>query len=145
MSERGFDSMTESYYQEEDCILTINFAWEQEGTICYPDLVKVSVALDDGSITGFEAKGYLMNHQTRTIDAPAVTEEAALSGIPDTVEVLSIRYAVIPTDGQYERACWEVKCETEDGRHIIYYLNGETGAEEKIYLLIEDESGTLVV
>ena len=40
--------------------------------------------------------------------------------------------------------CWEYTCQTNEGRRCMVYVNGQTGTEEKILLLIEDESGTLV-
>ena len=40
----------ESYYSVADHICTVNFAAQQNGVTCYPDLIKVSVAMDNGSI-----------------------------------------------------------------------------------------------
>ena len=145
LEKQGYDHMTESYYQEDSGILTVNFAYEQDGILCYPDLIKVSVALDNGTITGFESKGYLTHHQQREIASPVLTRSEAATRVPERVKVLSTKYTVIPTDGGYDLPCWEVKCEGESGRHVIYYLNGETGAEEKIFLLLESETGTLVL
>lgn len=145
LEKQGYSNLTERYYQEDSGVLTVNFAYQQEDTICYPDLIKVSVALDTGAVTGFEAKGYLTQHRQRDIPAPALSPAEAAGRVPDRVEVLSTQYTVIPTEGGYELACWEVKCEGESGRHVIYYLNGETGAEEKIFLLQESETGTLVL
>ncbi len=145
LGKQGYSNMTESYYQEDSGVVTVNFAYEQEGTICYPDLIKVSVALDTGTITGFEAKGYLTRHQQREIATPVLSRSEAAAKVPERVEVLSTQYVIIPTEGGYELPCWEVKCEGESGRHVIYYLNGETGAEEKIFLLLESETGTLVL
>ncbi len=45
----------------------IPFALVQNGVIIYPDLVKVTVALDNGDIVGYEAMGYLMSHHDRDI------------------------------------------------------------------------------
>jgi germination protein YpeB len=145
LEEHGYSSMIESYYEETDGILTVNFAYLDGDTVCYPDLVKVSVALDTGSITGFEAKGYLTNHRERTLSQPALTAQEAENQIPEQLTLLSVRKAVIPTDGGNEVSCWEVKAESSSGRHVIYYLNSDTGAEEKIFLLQESESGTLVL
>jgi hypothetical protein len=41
--------------------------------------------------------------------------------------------------------CWESQCENQDGIHYIVYLNATTGEEQKLFRLIEDESGTLVI
>ena len=43
---RGYPNMVESYSIDQGNVLTVNFAASQDGVICYPDLVKVSVALD---------------------------------------------------------------------------------------------------
>ena len=52
---------------------------------------------------------------------------------------------MIPTGGEYEVLCHEFKCEDEDGRHVIVYVNAQNGQEEKLLLLLEDENGTLVL
>ena len=139
----GYDSMTESYYMTENNVCTVNFAYTQDGVICYPDLIKVSVALDNGEIAGFEALGYFMSHTKRTIPAVTVSENEAQSRISPVLTVLSHELAIIPTSGKYEVLCHEFKCENTDGEHIIVYVNCETGNEEKILILIETESGTL--
>lgn len=51
--------MKETYYFTSDGICTINFAYTQSGVTCYTDLIKVGVALDDGSIVLFDAAALL--------------------------------------------------------------------------------------
>jgi germination protein YpeB len=145
LEERGCAGMTESYYTTQGSLLTVNLAAAQDGVICYPDLIKVSIGLDTGTIVGYEAHGYLMNHTSRTLGTPAVTLEQAQALVSPRLKQLAHQLAVIPTDGQYEVLCWEFKCETEEGQHFIVYLNAQTGAEEKIFLLLEDENGTLAI
>ena len=145
LAAQGYGDMEPSYYISQDNILTVNFAARQGDVLCYPDLVKVAVALDSGSIVGFEAEGYLMNHTQRGLETPAVSEEAARAVLDPALDCLSHQLAIIPTSGKYEVLCHEFKCRTEDGRHYIVYVNAQTGNEEKILLLIEDESGTLTI
>lgn len=142
---QGYPDMAESYYMDEGNVLAINFAAETRGVICYPDLVKVSVALDNGRIVGFESEGYLMNHQERILPQPTVTLEEAQSNLSPLLTLLSCRLALIPTDGENELLCYELKCETESGQHCIVYRNARTGTEERILLLLEDENGTLTL
>ena len=59
--------------------------------------------------------------------------------------VLSQRLALIPTSGEYELLCHEFKCQDANGRHILIYVNTQTGQEERILILLEDENGTLVL
>ena len=145
LAEQGYGDMEPSYYINQSNILTVNFAARQGEVLCYPDLIKVAVALDNGSIVGFEADGYLMNHAQRTLEAPAVLAEEAQAVLDPALECLSHQLAIIPTGGKYEVLCHEFKCRLEDGRHYIVYVNAQTGSEEKILLLIEDESGTLTI
>ena len=139
----GYADMAESYWQRYDNTLTVNFCYAPEGVRMYPDLVKVSVSLSDGSLTGFEAQGYLTNHCERDLSAPAVDRETARQRVSPLLTVIGTHLAVIPSRGEHEVLCWEFLCENGDGEHVITCINAATGAEEKLLLLIEDENGTL--
>ncbi len=145
LEERGYGSMKESYYTRFENMLTINFCYVQDGVTIYPDLVKVSVALDDGGILGFESRGYLMSHRQRTLAADQVSQSSVRSQIDSRLTILSSDLAVIPTDGKNEILCHEFICQTPDGMHVIVYINAETGIEENILMLIESEDGTLTM
>ncbi len=141
----GFDSMRPSYFTVQDSSVIVNFAYTQDNVICYTDLIKVRVALDNGDVTGFESHGYVMNHSERSIPEATVTTEQAQANISEHLEVLSHNMAIIPSSGKYELFCHEFKCQNEQGAHYIVYVNASTGVEEKILILIEDENGTLVL
>jgi len=145
LAARGYGDMRESYHMTENNICTVNFAYTQGDIICYPDLIKVAVALDNGSVVGFEALGYIMSHTERDIPEAEVSEEQAAEKVSSTLEILAHELAVIPTEGKYEVFCHEFKCGMPDGRHCIVYVNAVTGAEEKILLLLESENGTLTI
>lgn len=142
---QGYPDMRESYFIDQGGVLTVNFAASQGDVLCYPDLIKVSVALDTGKVVGFEAEGYLMNHTQRALPQPAVTQQQAQAVVSPDLTVLGHQMALIPTAGEYEVLCHEFKCRAEDGKHILVYVNAQNGQEEKILILLEDESGTLVI
>ncbi|MEE1025737.1 MAG: germination protein YpeB, partial [Acutalibacteraceae bacterium] len=48
-----------SYYFADEGMCVINFAYVQGDTVCYPDLIKVGVAMDTGEIVFYEAAGYI--------------------------------------------------------------------------------------
>lgn len=142
----GFSQMESSYYLERDGALTVHFAPVMDGVFCYPDLVKVTVALDNGALLGYEAHGYLGWHCDRSFQPPAVTQEAALGAVPDILTVLSGRLALIPTaGGTGEALTYEFKCQTAEGAHVLVYVNTQTGQQQNILLLLEDETGTLTL
>ena len=66
LESHGINNMKESYYSINDGICTVNYAYVQNGVICYPDLIKVSVAMDTGKVISVDARGYLVNHFART-------------------------------------------------------------------------------
>ena len=145
LTSRGYPNMTESYFIDQGNVLTINFAAQQGEVLCYPDLVKVSVALDNGRVVGFESEGYLMNHTLRDLPRSPVSLGKAQAALSPELDILSHRLALIPTGGEYEVLPHEFKCQSADGRHVLVYINAQTGQEEKILILLEDESGTLVI
>lgn len=145
LKKQGYYSMATSYYMVKEGTLTVNFAYMQDGVICYPDLVKVGVSLETGMITGFENLGYIMSHHTRDIQKAAVTETEAAAKVSPRLKILSHNLTIIPTNGKNEVFCHEFKCENEDGKHFITYINANNGREEKLLILLEDESGTLTL
>ncbi len=145
LTDHGYTSMKESYYALFDNTITINFAYTENDIIAYGDLIKVTVALDDGEVIGMEARGYLMSHHSRTLPRPAITEEEGRAIPSSRLEILSEGLALIPTGGQHEVLCREYICRDADGSHVIIYVNAESGREENIFFLVEDENGTLVL
>ncbi len=144
LATQGYDNMTESYYINQANVLTIHFAPVEQAVLCYPDLVKVSVALDTGRVVGFESHGWIMNHTQRTFPPVAVSQASARAVVSTQLEILSHRLALIPTEGEYEVLCHEFTCRTPQDSHVMVYINAATGNEEQILLLLESEDGTLV-
>lgn len=144
LSERGFSSMKESYYDTSGGIATINFAYMQGNVVCYSDLIKVKVALDNGEIVGFEANGYLSCHKQRDVSGIAISEAEAKSKVNRHLSVDGVSLAIIPKNNKTEILCYEVKG-THAGKNFLIYINAENGREEKIMLLIETDNGVLTV
>ena len=86
-----------------------------------------------------------MNHTLRSFPVLSVSGEEARGVVSPALTVLSQQLSLIPTGGEYEVLCHEFKCRSEEGQHILVYVNAQTGQEEKILILLEDESGTLVI
>lgn len=144
LEEQGFRDMKESYYEIISDVAVINYAAVQEGYTLYPDLVKVKVALDTCAVIGCETRGYLMYHTKRDIPQIKVSEEEARGKVNPRVEILSVSLALIPNDGGGEKFCWQIEGRIDERRCLIY-VNTQTGAEEKLFILIESETGVLAV
>lgn len=140
----GYSNMKETYYTKKGNIVTINYAYSDDKTIMYPDLVKVKIALDDGMVLGLEAAGYLNNHQNRELGNPQISLETAKSTLNSSLEIMSEGMAVIPLDNNKEVYCYEFKGKVEDKQFLVY-INAATGKEEEILVILETGDGTLTI
>lgn len=144
LNSRGIDSMESTYYIEQNNIATINFAYKQDNVTVYADLVKVSVALDNGEILGFESAGYLFSHRIRDIATPKITEDQAKELINNDLNAKSSGLAIIPTDVKTEVLVYEFTGKVND-RDFIVYINAETGNEEDILIILNTPNGILTI
>lgn len=142
LDSKGFKNMKETYYIKQDGIVTINYAYEQDGVIVYPDLIKVKVALDDGEILGIETTGYLNSHEQRTLKKAKITKEEAKKTLNKNLEIISEGMAIIPTEFKTEILCYEFKGKVDDTEFLVY-INVETGREEDILVIVNTPNGTL--
>ena len=144
LKNHGYTKIKESYYSTIDGICTINFSYYENGVTYYTDLIKVSVALDTGKITGFDATGYIMNHKTRTI--PAKVKYSPIEGkmlINKNLTVLSYKKAFIPTEWESEIYVYEYRCKDKNGQEVLIYINPVTGEESDVLILLYTDGGVL--
>ncbi len=142
LESKGFSNMKETYYLKQDGIVTINYAYNQENVVMYPDLIKVKVALDNGEILGLESTGYLNNHQKRDITNVKITKEEAKKNLNKNLEITSEGMAVIPTEWKTEILCYEFKGKVDE-REFLVYINAENGKEEDVLVITNTPNGTL--
>ncbi len=146
LSMQGYSDFQESYYSVADHICTVNFAAQQNGVICYPDLIKVSVAMDNGSIVLFDACGYLMNHMKRDLpEARLSAEEARKKLSPALIPAAEPKLAVVPTTGENEALCYEFRCTGTNGETVLVYLDTQTGLERQLLILLQSDGGILTI
>lgn len=144
LKSHGINNMKESYYSINDGICTVNYAYVQNGVICYPDLIKISVAMDTGKVISVDARGYLVNHFARTDVNPILTSENAAKSLSPYLTVKDVKTAVIPTDSGNEILCYEFWCEGTGNEELLVYINAATGEEENIFFLLYSDNGILV-
>lgn len=144
LKEKGFENMKKTYFTKNSGIETINYAYEQDSVIVYPDLIKLKIAMDTGEVLGFEATGYLNSHTKRSIPEIKISIEEARSKINPNLEIESERLAIIPTEFQTEILCFEFKGTIGD-RDFLLYTNVETGKEEDILVVINSDEGTFTM
>lgn len=144
LEKHGIKNMKENYYAINDNICVINFAYSQDGVICYGDLVKVGVSLKNGEIVSYNAENYLMNHCYRNIE-PYLSTEATQRSLSPYLTVKQSKLAVVPLNSGNEYLCTEFLCKGTNNENILVYINCETGLEEQILILLKSDNGTLTI
>lgn len=142
LNSRGYTNMKETYYLKQGNAVTINYAYQQDNVVIYPDLIKLKIALDNGEILGIETTGYLNNHYERNIPAVGISEEEARQNLNKNLEITSSGFAIIPTEWKTEIFCYEFKGKLND-KDFLVYINAETGKEENILVIIDTPNGVL--
>lgn len=144
LEERGMPDMQPTWASVAAHRAIVPFAFVQNDVTIYPDLVKVTVALDNGDIVGYEAMGYLMSHHDRDIPEPVLTEEEARQRVNPLLSVDRGRLALIPLETLAEVLTWEFYARLDTDPYVVY-INALTGDEERILKLLRTEEGTLVI
>lgn len=144
LQELGVEDPAAAYAQYYQGAAVLNFAPRQEGVILYSDLVKVYLDRETGQVMGLDARNYRLNHRTRDLPRPRISEKQAAEYVSDSLQIEHADIALIPLTQQTEVLCYEFKA-TRDGTFYIVYINALTGEEEQIFEVINSEEGDLVV
>lgn len=145
LEKNGYKNMKASYYSVADNICTVNCAYSNDGVICYSDLIKVGISMDDGKIITLDSTTYLTNHIERSIKKPALSSKQAMSKVSSYLTPMSAEQCIIPKESGVEVHCYEVLCKSNDtGENALVYINAQNGEEEDIMLMLQSENGTLV-
>jgi len=139
----GMDGFKETYYFTDEGVCVVNFAYIDGSTVCYTDLIKVGVAMDNGEIMLYEASGYLANHTDRAFETPKHTAKQAKRLLSDKLTLQGTAIALIPV-ASGEVRCYEFSCKAADGKEVLVYINVNTLAEEEVLILLRSDGGTLV-
>lgn len=140
----NMQNFKETYYYDSEGVCVVNFAYIDGETVCYTDLIKVGVAMDNGEIMLYEAGGYISNHKERAFPSAIKTATQAKEKLSDKLTLNNISLALIPTPSGGEKRCYELATTAKDGQEILIYMNTENLNEEEILILLKSDGGILV-
>ncbi len=139
------NSMEENYYLLQNDVYLLNFAYKENQTTCYGDLIKVGVSAIDGKIVSYNANNYIMNHYERNIASMPLTKQEAQKSVSKELTVVKSKKALIPLANGKEVHCYEFTCTGKNDENVLVYINGETALEEQIFILLQNSNGSLVI
>lgn len=138
----GYGELSPVWRSSENGVAFINLAPEENGIIYYTDLVKVKLAMDDGTLLGIEASGYCRCHKNRS-ETPTLSETTARSLVDKSLVVEKVTLASIP-DGEDEVLCYELFGSCASMRYFVY-INAYDGTLERVLRVVSDSSGEMVM
>lgn len=131
----GFNNMKNTQCISEGETIVATYAYDNNGILCYPDTIKVKIALDNGAPVGFEAHNYLESHQSsREIKPAKISIESAKKALSDHFEFENVRTVINSTDYGAEYVAYEFKGRVS-GIPVLIYIDTQTGAERDIVIL----------
>lgn len=138
LAERGFTSFEVTYPVVEAGRAVIPFVLVEDEVLIYPDQIKVTVALDDGEVVGFDALQYYTSHHDRSLPGPKLRPEEAVAQVREDLDVEDVRLALIPRADLREVLTYEIRARFGSNLYHIY-VNAEDGTEEQILRIVESE------
>ncbi len=141
LQSRGYGPLETNHIRVYDGLCVINYVAVQDGTLLYPDLVKLQLRMDTGEVVGLEANNYLMNHHQRDNLVPVLTKAQAVAKVPVMAQEAQVRLCLIPQMGT-ERLCYEIPVAYEDQEYRVY-IDAITGEEADVLLMLTDAQGSL--
>ena len=125
-------------------VYTINFAYEADDVVAYPDLIKVRVCAETQTVIGMEAKSYYTNHFERVVETPTLSEAEAEQKVSKNIDVETARLAIVPVGEKTEKLCYEFTG-TFDGSLYYVYIDAVSGRQVEMFKVIESTEGTLLL
>ena len=129
LENHGFMDMTLIAAEEGGGTARMKFASTQDGALCLDNFVRISVALDDGSIYAFNAESYSPDAVEAEWD---ISEQQALSALPESLTAADVKKVVIQSDGGRSMGCYEHDCTTSDGGEVKIFVDAVTGRQAEI-------------
>ena len=145
ISRNGHEKMELRHWWVEENRVTGRFMHVEDGVVCYPDWIEVSVALDNGRVAGLDAMGYVMSHRERELQAPLVSMDEAMEAIPPQLTLIKDGMAIIFTSGKHEVLCYAFLCRNEAGEKFMVYVNAQTGRQQDIRIVVEDGANSFIL
>jgi len=128
--------------EDLDSYIQVEAVPEQDKVRLYPDKIRLTIALDNGQVVGFDANPYYAYHHKRDLEA-VLTLDQAKAKLSKNLNIIENRLAVISKLGTEEAFCYEFRG-TALGEEYLIYINAKDGSEEKISRIITTPRGKLI-
>lgn len=138
------DNMKAVWATESSAVVYINYVFEDNDVLIYPDMIKITVCQERGVVSSFDATEYYLNHKERKIEKPEITKKQALEKMSQNLDVDTIRLCQIPKGEGKEVLAYEISGKYNGVTYYVY-IDAKTGKETQIFRVVETTEGTLLI
>ena len=131
LRKHGFEQLEFKDGQVNGAVAIMRFCKVEDEAVCLDNTLTVSVALDDGSIYGFNSAKYSAESSGASFEIEA---EEAESKLPRGLELQESRKVIIKSAGERDQACYELRCTDGEDRQVKIYVDAATGKQCRIEL-----------
>lgn len=123
--------------------LMMDFAPRQQGVSILTELIKVSLAMDNGEVVAFDARNFWINRHPRTFEKPQVSAALARTKLAPRLKTSGQPHLSLVGDrlGR-ERFAWEFSAAHDDQRYFVY-IDAMTGREINVLRVSGDPAPPL--
>jgi len=139
LQELGWNNLVQTSTEDFGGYILLEVVSEVDKVRIYPDRIRLTVARDNGQITGYDATPYWSFHHERDL-TDRITPAAARQKLRPDLQIKESRLAVISLPGWQEAFCYEFRVSKEDEEFLVY-INARNGVEEKIQRIIKSPRG----
>ena len=100
------------------------------------------MSLGNGEVVSFTSSDFWKNLKKERTFSFNISADGAAEKISERLEIREVNRAFCLSDGGREYPCYEFVCRSGENGDVRVYVNSQTGAEEKIVLVSDTETGT---
>ena len=130
LAARGYEGLSLEESAQRGSLLELSYAAAGEDVTHLDRALRITVALDDGSIYAFDAAGLA----GETAAEWPLSREEAEALLPPGLSLEGARKVSYGSEGGRSVACWELKCRNEEGRAVTIYFCADSGKQQEIVL-----------
>ena len=131
LGERGMGTFVSTFHRLAGNVAIFSLARVEGGVTDYARQVKVSVALDNGQVVGYEGRDYLANSRLRPANKVVLNAAQAGRLVKAGLAAGPGALVLIPDDRGGELYVYEFSGR-QDGDSYLVYINAQNGKEERI-------------
>jgi len=132
LAERGFENVELASSEDAGALCRLRFIGVSEDVLLPDSEIRLSVALDDGSIYSFDASDY------KEYDGSGkwnISYAEAAEKTPEGLKLADIRKVIIENAAGTAMPCYELRCTAEGDRSVNIYLDALSGTQTDIRIL----------